>query len=1102
MHRVPWIAASLVALALGPANLAAQTGTLVGTVIDATSQRPLQNAQVFIPGTQVGALTSAAGRFILLNVPSGPQTLRTVLIGYEENSQTVTVGAGATVTLNVTLRPTAVALEGLVVTALGMERQARTLGVAAAQVDDDALSRIAPSVVSSLSGQVAGVNITSATTQGGSSRIVLRGENSLLGNNQPLFVIDGVPLDNYIGVGREGIVADQGGYDYGTVITDIDPDLIESMTVLKGPNAAALYGSRAANGVIVIETKKGFGAMGGADISVTQTVTWEDILRLPDYQNDYGQGHAGLYEYYDGDGNGLYDEYDESWGPPLDEGLMLPQWNSRLTGTDAGGRAILEPLPWVSRPDNIRDFFETGTTLVTSVSVAAATERLNGRLGFSRFDQNGIVPGFSLDRTTVSFAGGMEATQRLNLNTSLQYVTHEGENRPAQGYDPNNPMNQLGVWFGRQIDTKALREHYLDRYPQGHPAEGALMSWQRHYWNNPYHHQLANSNNDTRDRLIGQVSGTFQLTSWLSAMGRTSIDWYNDNRLRAWAEDNCCGTYTTNPLTGTRDVVQDNGAFGNWDIGFKEINSDFLLSANPELGIPVTTTFSFGGNRRDWERTHNYQWVGDLATPGIYNVSNAASTPENFVRRYDKRVNSLYGQAEFGYNNYAFLTLTGRNDWSSTLPEDHRSFFYPSASASLVFSDAIASLRESSFLSYGKLRGSWARVGSDTDPYQLRNVYSTVGVEIWDGNPSFTVPGSLLNADLKPEITESVELGLELAFLDDRLGLDVTAYKEETRDQIMPVSISATTGYTSRWLNAGTIENEGVEAAVRIVPVQTNSFRWQTSFTWSKNNSTVVDLAPGITGLEISEGDFWGATIFAREGEPYGQIVGRAYDRAPDGRIRVGASGLPTRKPQPEVIGNFNPDWRAGWQNQFTFGGFSLSSLLDVKHGGDLYSVTKMWGTYTGVLAETTGKGRCNPEEVEGSYYPVCDAETGIIFDGVRRVVNGTDTTWVENTVPVDGNTLGLYNNYLIHEANIIDAGFIKLRELTLSYDIPQTFTDRARISGLTLSLIGRNLWMHTPDSNPHVDPETSSEASNVQGYEYGQTPPARSFGFTVSVRP
>ena len=649
MRSTPWITASVLALILGPVPLSAQqTGTIVGSVLDATSQRPLQSAQLFIPGTSVGAVTSEAGRFILLNVPAGTHTLRTILIGYGEGNQTVTVTAGGTAEIAIQLEPTAVALEGLVVTALGLERQARTLGVAAQQIDDDVLSPVAPSVVSSLSGQVAGVNITTATTQGGSSRIVLRGENSLLGDNQPLFVLDGVPLNNYIGLSFEGIVSGQGGYDYGTVINDIDPALIESITVLKGPNAAVLYGSRAANGAIVIQTKKGFSALGGANITVSQTVTWEDVLRLPEFQNEYGQGYAGLYEYYDGAGGGVFDEFDASWGPPLDQGLMIPQFHSPVIGTDANGRAILEPLPWVSRPDNVENFFETGRTSVTSLSVAAATERMNGRVGLSRFDQNGIVPGFSLDRTTVSFAGGMEATERLGLTTSLQYITHEGENRPAQSNDLNNPMYQLGVWWGRQIDTGLLRQRYLDRFPEGHPAEGERVNWQRAFWNNPYYLQLVNRNRDTRDRLIGQVSTNYRFASWLTGLARTSIDWYADNRLRAWAEDNCCGTYTTNPLTGSRDFVQQTGAFADWEIGFKEVNSDFLFTASPALGLPVSTTFSLGGNRRDWERSDDYVWVGSLATPRIYNIGNAASTPEQHVRRFQKRVNSLYGQLELG----------------------------------------------------------------------------------------------------------------------------------------------------------------------------------------------------------------------------------------------------------------------------------------------------------------------------------------------------------------------------------------------------------------------------------------------------------------------
>jgi hypothetical protein len=348
-----------------------------------------------------------------------------------------------------------------------------------------------------------------------------------------------------------------------------------------------------------------------------------------------------------------------------------------------------------------------------------------------------MVPGFNLERTTVSFAGGMNANDRLGLNTSIQYITHEGQNRPAQGYDGNNPMSQLGVWWGRQVDMGLLKERYLQRFPEGHPAAGELQNWQRQYWNNPYYQALANDNFDSRDRLLGNVSANYQFTPWLTGLVRSSMDWYTDRRLRTWAEDNCCGTYTTNPLTASRDYVLASGSFGDWDLGFQELNHDFLLSATPELDLPISTSFTFGGNRRDWMRTHDYTWVSALATPGIFNVGNAATTPDRYVRRYEKRVNSLYGQTEFGYNNFAFLTLTGRNDWSSTLPEENNSYFYPSVSGSLVFSDAIPALQESSFLSYGKLRASWARVGNDTDPYQLRNTY--LADEIFEGTPTFTV---------------------------------------------------------------------------------------------------------------------------------------------------------------------------------------------------------------------------------------------------------------------------------------------------------------------------------------------------------------------------
>ncbi len=1085
-----------------PLDARGQTGTIMGQVVHETTGETMTGVQVQVRGTSIGGLTNESGRYLLNGVPAGEHTVEAVYIGYGTARETVTVAAGATSTVNFRLGETALAVEGIVVTALGMERQARTLGVSTQQIVSEDLTRAEVNVVNSLSGKVAGVSITNSGPQGGSTRMVIRGENSVTGDNQPLFVVDGVPMDNSVG-GRQGVLADQGGFDYGNAIQDLNPDAIQSITVLKGPNAAALYGSRAGNGVVVIETKKGRSIPGGkqADIVVSQIVTFEDELRLPDYQNKYGQGYAGQFAYYDGFGNGTYDDWDESWGPPLDAGLMIPQWNGPID-PETGERV---PTPWVSHPSNIDDFFDVGTTLTTNVSVATATDRLHARAGFSRTNLDGMVPGFKLERTSVTFAGGMEATDKLDIQTSLQYVTADGENRPGVGYGEDNPMSQF-IWFGRQVDVKQLKQLYDVNRPADDPMAGLPYSWNYSFHPNPYFLQLANSNNDGRDRLIGSLAATYAPTPWLKAMVRAGTDWYQDSRLKSYAyapQIDYSGFYTTNPTTGGREFVSVNGGFGEWGIGYQETNTEFLLTATPQLSLPVTTTLVFGGNRRDWERTSDYTWVGELATPGIFDISNSAGAPDRNTLFQQKRVNSLYGQAELGYQDYLFLNLTGRNDWSSTLPEANRSYFYPSVSGSLVFSELLPSL-DTRMLSFGKLRASWARVGNDTNPYALRNTF--LADEIWDGTPSFSVPGVLANASLKPETTESIEVGTELAFLNNRLGLDVTYYTQETRDQIMPVQLSRSTGYTGRIINAGTVENKGWELLLRGTPVVQNDFRWETTFTWAKNDNKVVSLAEGVEGLEISNGDFWGVSLYARTGEPLGQLVGSAYQRDPNGNIVVSKGvGVPLWTNAPQVIGNVNPDWRAGWSNQFSYKGARLQFLFDMRQGGDIFSVTNLFGRYGGILEETVA-GRCTPADAlePGEQppvgYPVCTPETGIVFDGVNRVIGEDgDTTYVQNETVVDATTFWEYA-YNVREAHLEDASYIKLREVSFSYDVPETWAKRVRMSGLQLSVIGRNLYLWADAK--HIDPETSLEGSNVQGFEYGQMPSTRSIGFNITVRP
>ncbi len=1097
MRRLFVCAFLLSALAI-PLGISAQEPTqITGVVRSAESRQPIEGASVRIQGASAGALTNAQGRYALA-VPSGTRMLVVQMLGYATRQVEITGPV-----MDVFLEPTALELEGLVVTALGIQREARALGVAQQQVESQDLTRVDPNIVNTLSGKIAGVDITNSGPQGGSSRIVIRGANSLTGDNQPLFVVDGVPVDNYVGgrqdgFGVNGVLTDQGGIDYGNAIQDLDPDAIKSVTVLKGPNAAALYGSRAANGVVIVETKKGEGARGGYNIGVSQTVTFENELRLPAYQNAYGQGHAGRFAFYDGYDNGTFDGWDESWGPPLDVGLMIPQWNSPMVNGER------QPLPWVSQPDNVNYFFRTGQTLVTNVSVAAATDRMNGRAGFTRMDMQGMVPGLTLRRNTFNFAGGIDATKRLSVNTSVQYVAADGENRPGTGYGEENPMSQF-IWFGRNVDMRQLKALYDQVRPAGDPIEGLPYSWNTLFHPNPYFLQLKNRNNDTRDRLIGQISASFKFTDWLTGSLRTGTDWYQDYRLKSYAYNpqiDWAGFYTTNPVTGAREYLTTNGGFGQWDIGFQETNTDFLLNASPDLGLPVTTKFTFGGNRRDFHRNSDYTFVGQLAAPGIYDVSNAAGTPTRTDFLSQKRVNSLYGQAELGYHNYLFLTATGRNDWSSTLPVEHRSYFYPSVSGSFILTDAVPSLSGSA-MSYAKLRASWARVGNDTDPYSLRNTF--LADEIWNGTPSFTVPGQLANAKLKPETTESVEFGTELAFLDNRLGLDLTYYNEETRDQIMPVQLSRSTGFTSRLVNAGKVRNRGVEVLLRGTPVRTHDFRWQTTVTWAKNESKVLKLAEGVEGLELSLGNFWGVSLYAREGEPLGQLMGSAYQRDPNGNVIVSASGgYPLWTNAPQVLGNVNPDWRAGWANEVSYKNFRLHFLFDVRQGGKIFSVTNLFGRYAGVLQETVA-GRCTPAadlgpgESPPQGYPVCDANTGIVYKGVNRVVNGSDTTYVKNETVIDAETFWSYQ-YNVREAHMEDASYVKFREATLTFDVPTGFTDRLGLSGLQVSLVGRNLYLWSKAK--HIDPETSMEGTNVQGFEYGQMPSARSFGFTVSVRP
>ena len=1055
MRKHRWLQAALLAVALSPISLWAQEpATITGRVTN-ESGTPEAAVSVRIDALQAGTTSQADGSYRLV-VPGSriragqPVTLIASRQGLATQSRQITLNPGANLTQNFQLGAQALVLEGLVVTALGITTEERSIGTSVQSVQGEELTEARETnLVNALSGRVSGVTVTNAGPQGGSARIVIRGSNSIAGNNQPLFIVDGIPIDN-----SAPRITGFGGVDYGNAAQDINANDIESISVLKGPNAAALYGSRAANGAIVIPTKSGRGARGGGlGITASQNVTFETPLRLPDYQNEFGQGSGGAFSYVDGNYGGVNDGTDESWGPRLD-GRLIPQFFSNG-----------QPVPWVPAPNNVRDFFETGVTTNTHVALSTASDAANVRLSVSRLDQDGMYPGFGLERTTLALNGGATLTPRLSTSAAVQYIAADGENRPGIGYEGDNPMLQF-VWFGRQVDTGLLRQMYFDNPTQ-------MTNWNYSYHSNPYWIALANRNFDSRDRIIGNVSATYQVADWLSATLRSGTDWYEDTRKRTFAG----GTIGITLVQGA------NGAFTDHQQFFQETNTDFLLAANRDLSSDLSLTLNLGGNRRDAERRSNFTYVGDLSAPGIYSVSNAAITPDvqDFVSR--KRVNSLYGQGQLGFRDYLFVDVTARNDWSSTLPEANNSYFYPSISGSFVFSDAFPNLA-SSVLSFGKLRASWARVGNDADPYQLRSVYDAG--DPFRGFPTFSVSNTIPNADLKPEQTTSREVGLELRFLEDRLALEATAYSSATTNQILGVQISPTSGYTNRVVNAGRVENSGLEIFARAVPVRRGNFEWEVTANYAHNNSEIAELTEGLDTYVL--GTYWSLTAEARQGHPYGALYGFGYRRVQEGphagRIIVsGTTGLPLRDPNKRVLGNYNPDWTGGLSNRFTYGLFDFSFLIDVKSGGQLFTVTNMFGRYSGVLRET----------LEGRGY---DGADSLLVNGVVDLGGGN---YAENTRRT---TAERYNHgiYGLHEAHVFDASFIKLREVRLGYRLPGSLTSRLGISSGNISLVGRNLWLDA--EVPHIDPETAFDASNAQGLEFGQLPSARSVGFNLSITP
>jgi len=1056
MKKVSRLIALLLAVALAPALLLAQEGVTVTGRVSGAQGEPEAGVAVRIEALGIGATTTADGTYRLVipgNRVTAGQTAQISVSrqGLGSMTRTLTLQPGATLTQNFTLQAQSIMLDNIVVSALGVARERSTLGTAQQQIGSEELNTTrSQSIVTQMQGKVSGVQITGGGTQGGSNNIVIRGANSISGDNQPLFIVDGIPVSNRNRGGGLG-----SGYDYGNAISDLNPEDIATVTVLKGPNAAAIYGSRAANGAIVITTKKGSAAVGSVRTEFTTSYTTERLSRLPDFQNEYGQGAAGQY--------GI--NFDQSWGPRLDAGLSFCQFNSPR---DANG--VCQATPWISHPNNVEDFFNTGTTSSTTLAFSGGSERANARVSFGYDDVNGVVPENEFHKYTASLNGAVQVSDRANVNGTVQYLRNEGVNRPGTGY--NQSILEQFFWYGRQVDTNALRNYQgkTGAVSGGSQYANREFNWNYNYHNNPFWIQGENQIEDTRDRLLVSGTASYRLADGVEALLRSGSDLYT---LRVEQR------YAPRYINFTDPAFA--GGFVNLDEYNHEHNSELLVTADRDITDALRVNAMVGGGIRREYREQASQSTNGLIVPGIYNVSNAAITPTLGQRLDERHVNSTYGSLAATWNDWFTLEGTARNDWSSTLPEGDNSYFYPSISTSIVLTDAVPALRNP-YVTFAKIRGSLARVGNDASPYQLRTTFSGLSQQL-NGNSQFTLGDVLANQTLKPELTTSTEFGVELEFMDGRAFVDASYYDKSTKDQIFTVPASAASGFASRAINAGEVTNSGFEALVGITPINVNNgLRWTTTFNYGQNDSKIVDLYEGVSTYVLGNSLFGDGRLEARVGQEFGAIYGTKFARDEATGKLLTDGGIPFTDGTFEYLGSISPDWTGGWSNEFAYRNVSFGFLFDIRRGGKIVSLTNQVGEYSGVLASSL-RGREAAFDDPKVLVDGIDVDTG--EPNERRVLS---ETYFQNA------TIGILEPY------VFDGSFVKLREMRFGFDIPSRLAGRLGTENINVAITGRNLITWT--DVPNIDPEFAYSSSNFQGFEYAIPANPRSVGISVRVRP
>lgn len=1052
-----------------------------GTVTEENGM-PLPGVSVVIMGTTMGITTDFDGNYTI-DTETG-SVLVFSFVGYVSKEVKVT---GASTELNVVLQEDVQAIDEVVVTALGIAREKKGLGYAVQTVKGEDLNEARESnFVNSLAGKVAGVNITTSGAVGGSSRVTIRGEGSLnFGANAPLYIVDGIP------VGNAG-TSNQTSADYGNSSAEINPADVESMTVLKGPAAAALYGSRAANGAIVITTKSGKDSK-GLGVSVTTGTTMEEILRLPKFQNEFGQGKEGDYEgsnfgaSWSDYPDGIRDGYDESWGPRLNVGNLERQFHSPTLGGMRGGdvmnpnRGEVIPTPWVAYPNNIKDFFETGHTYFNNVAITGANDKGSFRFSYTNMDQTGVVPNNDLQRNTFALKGDYQLTDKFRINAAMNYVNTTSTNRPETGYGRHSLMYFM-VWSVRNMDINSMRNYWQDGY-EG--KEQFKYNYGENH-NNPFFYQYENTKGQDKHRLFGNVSLFYDITDKLSFMARGGTDVYNDFRPQQWA---------------VSTVGSEQGRYQEIKLFFEERNYDFLLSYKDKLGDDFNYKVSTGGNQMLRETRFGSSQAPQLLIPGIYTVTNTAAEIQARSNSTKMKVNSLYAFAQLDYKSTYYMDITARNDWSSTLPSDNNSFFYPSVSFSTIIDQIIAM---PDWVTQAKLRFGVAQVGNGTGAYNLYNTFGFAGS--WGSNYSLASGADLKNNNLKPESITTYEVGGDIRLFNNKIGLDFTFYDTRSKDQIIGIPLTSSTSYNSRTINAGEIQNKGFELMLNATPVQSASgFKWDVMVNFSTNDSKILELAPGIGSItQSAEGE--DASIQARVGESMGALYGPGYQRVESGPMKGEIIIFDNGRPKPTdddiYLGNFNPDWISGISNEFSYKNVSLNVLFDIHYGGKFISRFYNKGMGAGQLLESAGgrEAREVGHEYDDPYY----VDGAALVDGAYVPNNiSTDGTFSEGVNGIDARYFhkGLLDH--ITEGQMFDATYVKLRELKLGYK----FSDRLFgdvLKDVYISLVGRNLFLWTPESNQHFDPEVSAATTGgglVPGFENMSLPSTRSYGINLSLK-